>query len=172
MNKSFSIIINYIKRMSNLPNMALKFYNTLGRHVEEFKPINENQVLMYTCGPTVYNYVHIGNLKANVTYDLVRRYLKFKGYNVKHVMNLTDIDDKTIRDSKAAGKTLKEFTEFYGKAFLDNLKTLNMEMPEIIPKATEEIDSMVELVKILLEKGFAYKVDNGDIYFKISKFKN
>ncbi|MBW2995790.1 cysteine--tRNA ligase [Candidatus Woesearchaeota archaeon] len=149
----------------------LKIYNTLTRKNEEFKPIKKGEVSMYTCGPTVYDYVHIGNLRAMLVYDLVRRYLKYKGYKLKHVMNITDVDDKTIRDSQKEGKTLKEFTEFYTKAFFDDLKTLNIEIPEIMPKATEEISEMVELVKILLEKGYAYRTDDG-IYFKISKFKD
>jgi len=151
--------------------MALKFYNTLGRKKEKFKPISDKEVKLYTCGPTVYNYVHIGNLRAMLAYDLVRRYLKYKGYKLKHVMNITDVDDKTIRDSQKEGKTLKEFTEFYTKAFLDDLKTLNIEIPEIMPKATEEIDAMIDLVKKLMEKGYAYKAEDG-IYFKISKFKD
>ncbi|MEE9525673.1 MAG: cysteine--tRNA ligase [Candidatus Woesearchaeota archaeon] len=139
--------------------------------MEEFKPIKKGVVGMYTCGPTVYNYVHIGNLRAMLVYDLVRRYLKFKGYDINHVMNITDIDDKTIRDSQREGKSLKEFTEFYTEAFLSDLKTLNIEIPEMLPKATEEIEGMVELVKKLLEKGIAYRTDDG-IYFSISKFKD
>lgn len=148
--------------------MALKIYNTLGRKVVEFKPMKEGEVTMYTCGPTVYNYVHIGNLRAMLVYDMMRRYLKYKGFKLKHVMNITDVDDKTIRDSQKEGKSLKEFTEFYTDAFLKDLKTLNIEIPELMPKATEEIDGMVELIEMLLEKGFAYKTENGDIYFKIS----
>ncbi|MBD3354742.1 cysteine--tRNA ligase [Candidatus Woesearchaeota archaeon] len=149
----------------------LKFYNTLTRKTEEFKPISKDKVTIYTCGPTVYNYVHIGNLRAMLVYDLVIRYLKFKGYKVKWVMNITDVDDKTIRDSQKEGKTLKEFTEFYTKAFLKDLKTLNINIPKIMPKATEEIEGMVELVKKLLEKGIAYRADDG-IYFSIKKFKD
>jgi cysteinyl-tRNA synthetase len=103
--------------------------------------------------------------------DLLRRYIKYKGYKLKHVMNITDVDDKTIRDSQKQGKTLKEFTQFYTKAFLEDLKTLNIEKAEMMPKATEEIKGMVELVKKLLDKGFAYKAEDG-IYFRISKFKD
>lgn len=149
----------------------LKFYNTLGRKVQAFKPIHDNEVRIYSCGPTVYNYVHIGNLRAYVFVDLLRRYLKYKGFKLKHVMNITDVEDKTIRDSQKEHKSLKEFTEFYTRAFFDDLKKLNIETAEIIPKATDEIKGMVELVKILLKKGYAYKSENGDIYFKISKFK-
>ncbi|MBN2111604.1 cysteine--tRNA ligase [Candidatus Woesearchaeota archaeon] len=149
----------------------LRFYNTLTRKKEEFKPLKKNEAKMYSCGPTVYNYVHIGNLRAYVFVDLLRKYLKYKGYKLTHVMNITDVDDKTIRDSKKEGKTLKEFTEFYTKAFLKDLKTLNIEKADIMPHATQEIEGMVALVKKLLEKGFAYKTDDG-IYFSISKFKN
>jgi cysteinyl-tRNA synthetase len=150
--------------------MTLKFYNTLSRKVEEFIPIKKGEVSMYTCGPTVYNYVHIGNLRCYIFNDLLRRYLKYKGFKLKHVMNITDVEDKTIRDSQKENKPFKEFTEFYTKAFLDDMKTLNIEIPEIMPKATEEIQGMVALIKILLDKGIAYKAKSGDIYFAISKF--
>lgn len=150
----------------------LKLFNTLTRKKEIFKPIKKGHVGLYTCGPTVYGFAHIGNLRAMIVYDILKRYLKYKGFKVKHVMNITDVDDKTIKNSKKEGKTLKEFTEFYTKAFLDDIKILNIEIPEIMPKATEEIKVMVDTVKKLLEKGFAYKTDNGDIYFKISKFKD
>jgi cysteinyl-tRNA synthetase len=151
--------------------MALKLFNTLSRKKEVFKPIGKS-VGIYSCGPTVYNYVHIGNLRAILSYDILKRYLKYKGYKVMHVMNITDIDDKTIKGSRAEGKTLKEFTEFYTKAFLEDIKKLNVELPDIMPKATEEISGMVEMIKILIKKGYAYKIPNGDIYFKISKFKD
>jgi cysteinyl-tRNA synthetase len=149
--------------------MTLKIFNTLTRKKEDFKPIKKGEVALYTCGPTVYNYVHIGNLRAMMAYDLFKRYLKYKGLIVKHVMNITDVDDKTIRDSQKTGKTLKEFTEFYTKSFFEDLETLNIEKADIIPKATEEIKGMVELVKILLEKNIAYKSEDG-IYFSIEKF--
>ncbi|MBW2965872.1 cysteine--tRNA ligase [Candidatus Woesearchaeota archaeon] len=151
--------------------MALNLYNTLTRKKEELKPLHDKEVRMYSCGPTVYNFVHIGNLRSFMFVDILRRYIKYKGYKLKHVMNITDVDDKTIRDSKKQGKTLKEFTQFYTKAFLEDLKTLNIEKAEIMPKATEEIKVMVELVKKLLDKGYAYEAEDG-IYFRISKFKN
>jgi len=150
--------------------MTLKLYNTLTRKKEVFTPITDNEVKMYSCGPTVYNYVHIGNLRAYIFVDILRRYLKYKSFKLKHVMNITDIDDKTIRDSQKENKTLKEFTEFYTKAFLEDIKSLNIETPEIMPKATEEIKHMVEHIQILLDKGAAYKAKSGDIYFKISTF--
>jgi cysteinyl-tRNA synthetase len=151
--------------------MSLNLYNTLARKKQEFKPIKGKEVHMYSCGPTVYNYVHIGNLRSFIFVDLLRRYLKYKKFSLKHAMNITDVDDKTIRDSQKEGKTLKEFTKFYTKAFLDDLKTLNIEVPEIMPNATGEIEGMVKLVKKLLDKGFAYKAEDG-IYFSISKFKD
>lgn len=150
----------------------LKFYNTLSRKIEEFKPIKKGTVGIYSCGPTAYSYVHIGNLRAAIFNDLLRRYLKYKGFKLKHVMNITDVDDKTIRDSQKEGKSLKEFTEFYTKAFFNDLKKLNIEIPGILPRATEHIQGMVELIKKLLKKGYAYKTENGDIYYKISKFTN
>jgi cysteinyl-tRNA synthetase len=169
MKENFLDTFLFMKRVDE--DMALKLYNTLTRKKEEFKSIRPNFVTLYTCGPTVYNYVHIGNLRAMLSYDILKRYLKYKSYKVQHVMNITDIDDKTIRDSQKEGKTLKEFTEFYTKAFIDDIKTLNIDLPDVMPKATEEIDEMVKLVKILLEKGYAYRTENGDIYFKISKFE-
>lgn len=149
--------------------MTLKFFNTLGREKQEFIPIDkeDKNVKMYSCGPTVYNYLHIGNLRSFMFADLLKRYLKFKGYNVKHVMNVTDVDDKTIRDSKESGKSLKEFTEFYTKIFVEDLKKLNIQIADIMPKATDHIDDMVELIKKLKDKGLTYE-KNGNTYFKIT----
>ncbi|MFC1691095.1 cysteine--tRNA ligase [Nanoarchaeota archaeon] len=152
--------------------MALQFYNTLGRKKEVFKELVKGKVSMYSCGPTVYNYVHLGNLRAYVFVDLLRRYLKYKGFELKHVMNITDVDDKTIKNSKNEGKTLKEFTDFYTEKFLEDMKTLNIEIPKIMPKAVDTIQEMVDLVKKLLDKGVAYKSDDGSIYFSIEKFKD
>ncbi len=149
----------------------LKFYNTLTRCKEDFKPLKENEVRMYSCGPTVYNYAHIGNFRCFAFVDILRRYLKYKGFKLKHVMNITDVDDKTIKGSRAEGKTLAEFTKFYTAEFIRDLKSLNIEIPETMPSATEEIEGMVQLVKKLLEKGYAYKSGDG-IYFSISKFKD
>ena len=127
---------------------------------------------MYTCGPTVYNFAHIGNFRANVTYDLVKRWLKFRGYTVKHVMNITDVDDKTIRDSIAAGISLKELTDKYTAAFMSDCKKLRIIAPDIHPRATENIFQMIRLVCELIEKGFAYKAADNCVYFSISKFKD
>ncbi len=151
--------------------MGLKVYNTLSRKKEDFKPIKKGHVGMYVCGPTVYNYVHIGNLRAYIFGDILRRYLEFSGLKVKHVMNITDVDDKTIRDSQKEKKSLKEFTKFYEKSFLDDLKEMNVESPDVMPHATEHVKEMIALVKNLLDKGIAYKTEDG-IYFSINKFKN
>ncbi|PIN75320.1 cysteine--tRNA ligase [Candidatus Woesearchaeota archaeon CG10_big_fil_rev_8_21_14_0_10_37_12] len=150
--------------------MPLKIYNTLTRKKETFKPVNDELVRMYTCGPTVYNYAHIGNFRTYLFEDLLRRWLKYKGYKVKQVMNLTDVDDKTIRDSQKEGKTLKEFTEFYSQAFFEDVDALNIERAEEYPKATEHINEMITMIKLLLQKELAYKTEDG-IYFSINKFK-
>jgi cysteinyl-tRNA synthetase len=151
--------------------MPLKLYNTLTRKKEVFKPIKDKQVGMYVCGPTIYNFVHLGNLRAYVFADILRRTLKSNEFKIMQVMNLTDVDDKTIRDSQKAGIKLKEFTKKYEKGFLEDLEKMNIETPEVMPKATEHIQEMVELVKKLLEKEIAYKTEDG-IYFSIKKFKN
>ncbi|MBI2564915.1 cysteine--tRNA ligase [Candidatus Woesearchaeota archaeon] len=151
--------------------MPLKFYNTLTRKKEVFKPLEKGNVKLYTCGPTVYNYAHIGNFRSYVFADLLKRYLKYKGYSVKHVMNITDVDDKTIRDSQKSGVSLKEFTEKYTNAFMEDVKMLNIEFADVFPKATETIPEMVELINKLLEKGRAYKAEDGSIYYSVEKFK-
>ena len=148
----------------------LKLYNTLTRKKEVFKPIRKNEVGMYVCGPTVYNYVHIGNHRTNIFNDFVRRSLDFLGYNVKQVMNITDVDDKTIRDSKKEEIPLKKFTRKYEKLFFEDVASLNIKKPEKILRATESISEMVRLIEILLKKKYAYKASDG-IYFSVDKFK-
>lgn len=150
----------------------IQFYNTLTKQKEEFSPIDEKEVRMYTCGPTVYNYPHIGNYRAYIFADTLKRVLTYEGYKVKHIMNLTDIDDKTIRDSQKEGKTLKEFTEFYTGEFFKDIKSLNIISPEKFTKATDHINEMVDIVKKLLENKLAYKSEDGSIYFNIKKFKD
>ncbi len=150
--------------------MSLKFYNTLTRKKDVFKPINPKQIRFYGCGPTVYNYVHIGNLRAYIVYDLINRVLKYNRYNVKFVMNITDVDDKTIRDSKKEGVALKDFTKRYTDAFIEDIKAMNVKMPDEMPFATEYINEMAAITKKLLDKGIAYKAEDG-IYFSIRKFK-
>ena len=149
----------------------LKLYNTLSRKKEIFKPIKKPQVGMYSCGLTVYNYGHIGNYRAFVASDILIRYLKYLGYKTKKIVNITDVDDKTIKGSISEGKSLKDFTKKYEKAFFEDETTLNIEKADKYPKATEHIKEMVELIDKLLKKGYAYKTKDG-IYFNIKKFKN
>ena len=149
--------------------MALRFKNSFTRAKEEFKPIENGKVRMYTCGPTVYDFAHIGNFRAYMFEDLLRRYLKYKGYHVTQVMNLTDIDDKTIRDSQAEGVTLKDYTDRYVKAFFEDLDKLGIERAEHYPAATDHIPEMVAIIKKLIDNGLAYEV-GGNYYFKISAF--
>jgi cysteinyl-tRNA synthetase len=151
--------------------MALEIYNTLSKKKEIFKPINGNSVGMYTCGPTVYDYAHIGNYRAYIFADMLKRYLKYCGCKVKHVMNITDVDDKTIRNSELENKSLKEFTEFYTKIFFDDCKMLNIVPMDIYTKATDYIPEMVKIIERLLNKGYAYKTPDGSVYFDIHKDK-
>ena len=149
----------------------LKLLNTLTKKEEVFKPIKEGHVGLYSCGPTVYNYPHIGNYRAFIFADILKRYLKYLRYDVMHVMNITDVDDKTIRDSVAQGENLLDFTEYYTAEFNRELKELNIEAPTKQPKATDHIKEMVGMTQKLLEDGFAYKGEDGSIYFDIKKFK-
>lgn len=148
---------------------SLRFFNTLTRREEEFRPLREGEVGLYTCGPTVYNYVHIGNLRTFVGEDVLRRTLKAFGYRVTQVQNLTDIDDKTIRGAAAEGVSLREFTDRYAEAFFADVKTLGIEPAEHYPRATEFIPQMVALVKRLEERGHTYRMD-GSTYFRIATF--
>jgi len=150
--------------------MPLKLFNTLGRKKQVFKPIKEKEVSLYSCGPTVYNYAHVGNLRTYITVDILKRSLIFLGFKVKHVMNITDVDDKTIRGSKEEGLKLKEFTRKYENIFLGDLKRLNIILPDVMPRATEHIMEMVKIIKVLLERGIAYKAEDG-IYFSVEKSK-
>ena len=149
--------------------MALAFRNSFTRKTEEFKPIDEGKVRLYTCGPTVYDYAHIGNFRTYMFEDLLRRFLKFKGFEVTQVMNLTDIDDKTIRDSRKAGVSLKEWTAKFIEAFFNDWDALRLERVEHYPAATEHIPEMVEIIKKLVERGLAYEMD-GNYYYKIAEF--
>jgi cysteinyl-tRNA synthetase len=147
----------------------LRLYNTLTRVKEEFQPIHPGQVHYYTCGPTVYDYAHIGNFRAFVFEDILRRYLIYKGYRVIQVMNLTDVDDKTIRGARHAKTSLVDYVKFYTQEFFADMQTLNIERAEHYPAATEHIPEMVALIKRLLERGYAYSA-GGSIYFKVDAF--
>ena len=149
----------------------MKIYNTLSKNVEDFKPLKEGVVTIYTCGPTVYNYVHIGNLRTFIFYDIVKRAFKLNDYTVKHVMNITDVDDKTIKGAMESQVSLKEYTELYTKYFIEDLEKLNIDMDITFTKATDNIGEMQEIVANLLEGGYAYEAEDG-IYFKVSNFKD
>ena len=149
----------------------LRFYNSLTNKIEDFVPLKDKEVNIYVCGPTVYNYIHIGNARPVVFYDLVRRYLIFCGYNVKFASNITDIDDKIINKAKELGKTEKEIATYYEKAYFNDTDRLNSLRPDYIPHATEYIPDMINFIKDLIAKGFAYNVD-GDVYFRIAKIND
>ncbi len=151
--------------------MALEIFNTLSREKEEFTPINPPRVGLYTCGPTVYNYAHIGNWRAYIFADLLKRYLIYRGYDITHIMNITDVEDKIIREVKAQNKSLKDLTEFYTEEFFKDRDLLNILPPNTYTKATDYIDKMVVLIKKLEEKDFAYRTPDGSVYFDIHKDK-
>ncbi len=153
--------------------MALKLFNTLTRSLQEFVPLapDGKSVGIYCCGPTVYDFAHIGNWRTFVFGDLVRRFLEFRGFSVRHVMNVTDVDDKIIRKVRETGGTLEEFTEPFEKAFFDDLTTLGCAQPHHSPRATRHIPQIIELIDRLLEKGVAYKTPDGSVYFSIEKYR-
>jgi cysteinyl-tRNA synthetase len=150
--------------------IKLKLYNTASRQKEFLEPIEKQHVRMYTCGPTVYHYVHIGNFRTFIFEDLLRRTIKFFGFKLTHVMNLTDVDDKTIKGAIANGVTLDAFTQPYKDAFFDDLKVLNIEPAESYPAATDFIPEMVQMIQVLLDKGMAYKGGDGSVYYAIKQF--
>lgn len=151
--------------------MALRFKNSLTQALDEFTPITPGKVRIYSCGPTVYNFAHIGNLRAFMFSDLLRRYLKYKGYEVEHVMNITDVDDKIIKRVHVEKRTLKDLTNEYTEAFFDDLATLGMERVEKNPRATDHINEMVAIIQKLVEKGLAYE-HQGNYYYRIANFKD
>ena len=149
--------------------MALRLYNTLSGKIEEFHPLQGNEVRMYACGPTVYDYGHIGNFRTFVAVDILRRFLLQSGFSVRHVMNITDVDDKIIRNSAQEGLSVREYTAKYEKAFLEDSATLNIEQP-VLARATDHIAEMARFVGELEKKGFAYRTEDGSYYFRIAKF--
>src|SRR5262245_11481393 len=151
----------------------MKLFNTLSRSVEEFAPLDSAQqkVGMYCCGPTVYDFAHIGNWRTFMFGDLVRRYLEFKGYTVQHVMNITDIDDKIIKRVRETQEPLRQFTGRFEAAFFEDLRALNCRLPHQTPRATEFIGEIVDLIEKLLERGLAYKTSDGSVYFSIEKYR-
>ncbi len=152
------------------PQSSIYFFNTLTRKKEIFKPLDSGKVKIYTCGPTVYDYAHIGNFRAFLFEDLLKRWLIHRGFKVAHVMNLTDIDDKTIKGSQKQQIPLGQFTDFYVQAFFEDIKALNIEPADVYPRATDHIAEMVTLIKTLMDKGYAYRGEDGSIYYAINKF--
>jgi cysteinyl-tRNA synthetase len=148
----------------------MKVFNTLSRQLEEIVPLEEGHVRLYTCGPTVYNAAHIGNFRTYVFEDLLRRYLKYSGFRVTQVMNLTDVDDKTIRGAIAQGVSLNDYTAPYKQMFFEDLKTLNIESAEHYPAATDHIAEVIALIERLMERDLAYQSDDGSVYFSIARF--
>src|SRR5437868_273584 len=149
--------------------MALRLFNTLSGKVDEFRPLVNNEVRMYACGPTVYDYGHIGNFRTFIAVDILRRYLRQSGHKLHHVMNITDVDDKIIRNAAQAGVNVQQYTAKYQKAFLEDAAALHIEEPQIT-RATEHIAQMAEFIARLVEKGLAYKTEDGSYYFRIAKF--
>ena len=149
--------------------MPLRLYNTMSSQIEEFHPLRDDEVRMYACGPTVYDYGHIGNFRTFIAVDLLRRFLRQSGYKIHHVMNITDVDDKIIRNSTRDGLTVQQYTAKYEKAFLEDSAMIGIEQPTLV-RATEHISEMAEFVQKLEAKGIAYRTDDGSYYFRIAKF--
>ena len=147
----------------------MKLHNSYTNQVEEFKPIEENKVKMYVCGPTVYDNAHLGHARCYITWDVLYRYLKFKGYDVTYCRNVTDVDDKILKKAEKEGKTPEEVSQFWYKKFSDSMKALNNLKPDIEPFATKTLGEMIAINKDLINKGFAYE-SNGDVYFRVKKF--
>jgi cysteinyl-tRNA synthetase len=150
--------------------MTLKLYNTLSRTLEEFEPQVPGKVLIYGCGPTIYDYPHIGNFRTFVAFDLLHRYLEWSGYEVRLVTNLTDVDDKTIKGALKEGVSIREFTGPFGEAFLEDSSALGIRPSDLYPRATDYVEAMVEFVQRLEEKGLAYQAEDGSVYFSIGSF--
>ena len=151
--------------------LTLRVFNTLTKRKEEFVPTEKGKVGMYVCGPTVYDYIHIGNARSFVAFDVIRRYLEYKGYKVTYVSNLTDVDDKTIRRAEEMGTSFQQLGEKYSDSYFTDLTKLGIKKPSINPRATQHIEEIINLIQILIDKGYAYVVD-GNVYYDISKFED
>ena len=150
----------------------MKIYNTMSRKKEELQTITPGEVKIYACGPTVYNYIHIGNARPLCVFDTFRRYLEYRGYKVRFVQNFTDIDDKIIKKAIEEGSDYKTVSEKYIKEYWTDTKGMNVREATVHPRATENIDEIIDIISTLVEKGYAYPVSNGDVYFSPSKFKD
>src|SRR6202041_2151437 len=149
--------------------MAFRLYNTMSSQVEEFHSLCDKEVRMYACGPTVYDYGHIGNFRTFIAVDLLQRFLRQSGFEVRYVMNITDVDDKIIRNAARDGLSVQDYTAKYVQAFLEDSATLNIQQPKLV-RATDHIPEMAEFIAKLVTKGFAYRTDDGSYYFRIGKF--
>lgn len=147
----------------------MKLHNSFTNQIEDFKPVEENKVKMYVCGPTVYDFAHLGHARCYITWDVLYRYLKFKGYDVTYCRNVTDVDDKILKKAKKENKTPEEVSQYWYKQFENSMKALNTLKPDIEPFATKTLGEMIGMVKDLINKGFAYEID-GDVYFRVKKF--
>lgn len=149
--------------------MTIKLYNTLTRQKEIFTPLEENKVKMYVCGPTVYNYIHIGNARPAIVFDTVRRYLEYRGYDVQYVSNFTDVDDKLIKAANELGEEVPTIADRFIKAYFEDTEALGCKKADVHPRVTENMDTIIEFIEMLIDKGFAYEAD-GDVYYKTRKF--
>ena len=147
----------------------IQIYNTLTRKKEEFIPIEEGKVSMYVCGPTVYNYIHIGNARPVIAFDTVRRYLQYRGYEVKYISNFTDVDDKIIRAANELGEDVRELTDRFIDAYFEDVEALGCARADAHPRVTDHIEDIVKFIEVLVEKDYAYE-SNGDVYFRTTKF--
>ncbi len=152
--------------------MALRLFNTLTKNLEEFKPSDSKRVTLYSCGPTVYTFAHIGNFRTFVFIDLLKRYLKFLGFEVHHIMNITDVDDKIIQKCSEESRTREDLTEEFTQAFFDDLESLKIEPASIYPKATDHIGEMQTLISKLIDQNYAYQSKDGSVFFKLSEFSD
>lgn len=151
--------------------MSIQIFNTLKREKEPFKPLKDGEVKMYVCGPTVYNYIHIGNARPIIVFDTVRRYFTYRGYDVKFVSNFTDVDDKLIRAANELKLTVPEVADRFIGAYFDDVDQLNVAKATVNPRVTENMDEIIQLISTLIEKGYAYE-SAGDVYFRTKKFKD
>ncbi|MFR4401614.1 MAG: cysteine--tRNA ligase, partial [Peptococcus niger] len=152
--------------------MSIKLYNTLTRSKETFQPVHEGEVRMYVCGPTTYNYIHLGNARPIVVFDTVRRYFTYRGYRVTYVSNFTDVDDKIINRSHEEGKTAAEVAQFYIDAFFEDTGKLNILPADKNPRVSEHMQEIINFVQELIDAGYAYALDNGDVYFAVRKYED